>query len=435
MRSRALVVAAREFSATVRSPSYIFTTLGMPIIMGLIALVGALPSLYIAVKEASADRGPFALVDGSGVLREDPRWSTPPLPPAPPRELGGRLARLWRAPLERPVEIHRYPDVEAAKRAIREGKVRGAIVVPRDYLETGAVAIYEDRKGGELAGRADPGSALRTVLVDGLLAADLDAARRARVERPVVERRRFRLQEDGTFRPDDPLERLSKLAVPLAFTVFLLLAIFTSAGFLMQGVAEEKENRVLEVMLSAISARELLAGKLLGLGGAGLLQIAVWSAGVVAPAARLLPFVEVRPGLVAIAIAYFALGYLLFGSLVLGFGSLGGNYRESQQWSAAFSVAGGVMPALFLPVVIDEPGGVLARIVSLVPPTSPVCMTVRASLERVPLAEIAVSLVLTALAVAVALRVAARIYRAGTLMTGKRATLAEVWKALRAREP
>jgi ABC-2 type transport system permease protein len=216
--------------------------------------------------------------------------------------------------------------------------------------------------------------------------------------------------------------------------IFLLLAIFTSAGYLMQGVAEEKENRVLEVILSSVSARELLTGKLLGLGAAGLLQLAVWGGGLLAPAARLLPFVELRGAVLATGVAHFALGYLLFGSLVLGFGSLGGNYRESQQWSAAFSIAGGALPAMFMPVVLDEPSGLFARVLSIVPPTAPLCMTVRVGLGAASWSEVALSIGLMATAVVVALRVSARVYRAGTLMTGKKATLGEVLRLLRTAE-
>lgn len=307
-------------------------------------------------------------------------------------------------------------------------------MIPKEYLASGEVILYENGKGGELAGRADPGPALRGLLLEGLLARQVDAAVLARVKQPILERERFRLGPDGKFRRDDPLERAGKVMLPIALMMFLLLAIFTSAGYLMQGVAEEKENRVLEVILASVSARELLTGKLLGLGAAGLVQLAVWGGGMLAPAAQLLPFMEVRWHVLAIGLAQFVLGYLLFGSLVLGFGSLGGNYRESQQWSATFSIVGGALPALFMPIVLDDPGGTLARVLSIVPPTAPLCMTVRAALGAVPALDLVLSFAVTTLAVFVALRVSARVYRAGTLMTGKKPTLAEVWRVLRTAE-
>jgi ABC-2 type transport system permease protein len=439
VKTRSLVIAGREFTATVKSPGFIIATLGMPIVGALLGIIGAIPGLYLAAKEVARERGTFAFVDRSGLFGAVKSGTVAAL--RPPRALPAGatgtallLARTFEhvAGAE-PLSIARYPDVESATRAVKDGTVRGAVVIPEDYLASGNVAFYEDAKGGELAGRADPGATFRSMLIDELLAG-VEPALRARAKQPVLERTVYRLGPDGTFALDDPLARAGKLAVPIALMIFLLLAIFTSAGYLMQGVAEEKENRVLEVILASVSARELLTGKLLGLGAAGLVQLAVWGAGIVAPAARLLPFVEVRAGVLAIGLAHFVLGYLLFGSLVLGFGSLGGNYRESQQWSATFSVAGGVLPALFLPIILDDPGGLLGRVLSIVPPTAPICMTVRAALAPVPALDLAASFGLTAAAVLIALRVSARVYRAGTLMIGKKPTFAEVWRVLRSAE-
>jgi ABC-2 type transport system permease protein len=443
VKTRSLVVASREFRATVRSPGFLVTTFGMPLFGLLIAALSALPGVYLAAKTSARQKGAFALVDEAGVVAKEA--SRPPAgPPQAPVGAGSEIERLieelrdggGRAPTAAPpLAVERYLDLAAAEEALKARRVRGVIVIPKDYLATGRIDLYEDAREGELTSAPHPGAGLRTLLVDGLLLGQhVDPAVLARAKQPIASERRFRLGQDGTFRERDELAELGKLAVPVAMMVFLLLAIFTSAGYLMQGVAEEKENRVLEVILSSVTARELLTGKLLGLGAAGLVQLAIWSGGVLAPAARLFPFVQVQPGIVAIAVAQFVLGYLLFGSLVLGFGSLGGNYRESQQWSAAFSIVGGAIPPLFLPIILDDPGGTFARVLSVVPPTAPICMTVRAALGPVPWPDLALSFVATAAAAAIAVRVAARVYRAGTLMTGKKPSLAEVWRVLRTAE-
>jgi ABC-2 type transport system permease protein len=445
MRNRSLVVAAREFKSTVKSKAFILTTIGMPFIFLFFGTLSALPGSYLAAKEVLRDRGAFAIVDESGAVAiavaaptatadapETPTVSALPAAPLSALELLDKTRRDRVA--GRRFSPVRLSTREEALAGVRTGRFRAAIVVPQDYVQKGTIEVYEDGLSGTLSPPAEPGAALRSYLVDGLLEGRVTPEVRDRAKDPTASTTRYRMTPQGDFPLDDPLARLGKLAVPVGLMMFLLLAIFISAGYLMKGVAEEKENRVLEVILSSVSPGELLGGKLIGLGAAGLLQLGVWSGGIIVPITHFVPAIEVEPHVLAIGLLQFVLGYLLFGSLVLGFGSLGGNFRESQQWSAVFTLAGGMVPALFMPIVLDEPAGTFARVLSLVPPTAPLCMTMRAALVPVPLLDVALSAAIMTAAVYVALRASARVYRAGTLMIGKTATVREVWRILRTSE-
>jgi len=170
--------------------------------------------------------------------------------------------------------------------------------------------------------------------------------------------------------------------VPIGFTAMLLIAILVSAGSLIQGVSEEKENRVIEVILSSIDARSLLLGKLLGLGAAGLLQLAIWLTMALLPAVMLIAGLALSPKIVILCLAYFILAFLLYGTLITATGVIGTNAKDMQQYGMFWSI-GSAIPMVFMEVLLRAPRGTTARILSYFPLTSPVTMMLRIGSEGV----------------------------------------------------
>jgi ABC-2 type transport system permease protein len=221
------------------------------------------------------------------------------------------------------------------------------------------------------------------------------------------------------------------------FAVLLLISIMSSAGYLIQGTALEKENKVVEVLLSSTNPEEILAGKLLGLGGAGLLQVGVWFsmigvggvafAGALAGMGVEIPFLAIGFG-----ILFFALGYLFTGSLMLSSGSLGSNQRESQQWSMvwAFMTAS---PMVFMGMFLEDPHNVAALVMTWIPFTAPLTMMLRMALDAGGVAwwEIAGSLVVLLGSTYLAIQLGARLFRVGLLLTGARPKLREILRQAR----
>lgn len=441
MRRRSFVVAGRELLAVLKNPWFIISTIGMPLFMIVVTAISSIPTVYLVGKEAKRAEGTWGLVDESGLFEKAGPYRSAGrgAPASRTRGAVGRLigridpdlAEAATRTAQRAFDLARFPDRDAARRAIAAKTARGAVVFPKDYLERGRIELLVDAAEGELTGSEGPGRVLERWITANLLAPHVSVELRARVEQPLADKDVTRVEPDGTERPFDAMKQISRIAVPLGFAVLLMVAIMSAAGYLMTGVAEEKENRVLEVLLASITPDELLEGKLLGLGLAGLLQLGVWGGSGGFAAAALLPELEAGPAVIALGAAYFALGYLFYGSLILGFGSLGANLRDSQQWSAVFSLAGGLIPVLFLTMVLDEPHGAVARIVSILPVTAPVCMPARFALGGVPWTDVAGSLALNAASVYLALRLAARVYRIGTLLTGQTPGPREVWRALR----
>ena len=228
-------------------------------------------------------------------------------------------------------------------------------------------------------------------------------------------------------------------------TLMLYLAILLHGQSIMRGVLEEKTTRVAEVVVASVRPEVLLAGKVIGIGAVGLTQVVVWLASGFAmvrwpgPILRLIglpPFAidlpDISAGAIALLVVYFLLGFVLFGVLFAIVGAIVSSEQEAQQ---------AVMPVMLLvlaPIVIMQPilanpTTRLAEVASWVPFSAPVIMPLRLSLVAVPGREIAVSIAATLIGCAVVVWIAARIYRVGVLMYGKRATFREIARWIKGR--
>jgi len=327
-----------------------------------------------------------------------------------------------------------YAEEQAARAALIAGDIPGYLVIPTDYMATGQVIGYTKGRGisGAMAVDSDE---VEAFLVAHLLAGQVDPALQERVTNP-AKVSIVTLSEGAEAGQSDVWAILSSFVLPIVFTMMLSITIFVSAGFLLQGVGEEKERRVIEILISSLTPTELLAGKILGLGAVGLTQILVWfgtgwalmgGVAVVFAVAGVLPF---GVGTLILALIYFLLGYLLFATLMAAVGSLGTTAREGQQLAGFFSMAAFV-PMWFMGFIMTNPNSLLARILSYFPLTAPTMVLLRLGMGEVPAVDIAISLVVLIAAIVFCLWGGAKIFRMGLLTYGKRPSIKEIWRALR----
>ncbi len=438
------VVAGREFLSTVKRKSYLIVTFGMPFFAAIyFGAVGLLPALFMA--QSGAIKKDIGLVDLAGVVRLDQAESVQDSGAAAlkeAQELAGRLAPrasgAAKAFLEETtarVNFRPFPSREKALDALRSGDIERFYLVPADYVKLGGVENYQPADAPLNIGRARAREALESLLGRSLLAGKVPDGMIERIEQPIVQAasESFVLREDGSIGPFDRTSRIAKLAIPGVFGILLLMSLMTSAGYLLQGVSEEKENRVIEVILSSVRPDQLLFGKLLGLGAAGLLQLAVWlSVATMATsllAAAALALLDFK--LFAGCLVFFVLGYLMIGSLMTGTGALGSNARETQQFAAIWSLMTVLPPALTWIVIFDQPNGWIARGLGWFPLTSPITMMLRLGTGQVALWDFLVAVILLAGGVYLAIRVSGALFRLGLLMYGKRPTLREILRQVR----
>lgn len=402
--SKTVVIARHEFTTTIRRKAFILLTLAFPVIV----LLGLLASELISGLGPSApkEREIIGYVDGTGLFTET-------------------IAH------ER-ISLQPFATPEQARAALLNGDVKQYFVVPADYLDSGLVQRFTLEREIETSGETQ--AIIRDFLLGNLLKGKASPDLIARVKSP-LSMVSTTLTETGAVAPNQG--GFAGFIVPYIFSILLLMAIFFSSGYLLQGLGEEKENRVMEVLLSSVSSKQLLAGKVLGLGAAGLVQIIIWLASVRVLAniatsqwGDAIGALQIPAEFLVLGAVYFVLGYLFYAVLMAGVGAISPTAREGQQMSALFTMPA-VIPMWFMPFIIENPNHVVSRVLTVFPVTAPITVMIRFGLTEIPLWEIAVSIGLLAASTVGLFLLCARVFRTFLLMYGKRPGLREIVRSFR----
>jgi ABC-2 type transport system permease protein len=401
------LIARREYLYNFRRRSYLFTAFVLPLIsIGLMAIVFGL--LAQTITDTTGFKA-IGIVDHAHILA-DPNGSPTVKLPA--------LFRL-------------VPSEEQAAALLRDKTIDGYYVLPDSYLVTGRIDAYN---------RSDPvlSQGVHDMLSDTIrlaLANRLgDPALAARLQDPLKDMAIYKL---GTTQKLEGAALMSAFIVPVIFGLLIFMSIMTTSQFLMSGMAEEKENRMMELFITSARPSEMLWGKLMGLGALGLTQIVVW--GVVGlgyastrgtDAGQLLTSLQITPGFLVMAVAYFILGYFLFGAVMSGIGAIVSAEQEGRQLSSILSLLG-VLPFVLATTYLTDPNGAAPKIMSLFPFTAPVGMILRASWATVSASEILLSLAIMVVSVLLMIWLAARVFRLGMLNYGKRLGVRDLIHAMR----
>ena len=423
---RARVIARREYLATIRRKAFLFTLIGMPLYFSGVMWMSIRPQIGERVDSLRRFVS-LGVVDSSGLLANASHTLDSDVAPDP-----------LNAPQKRVTfhtEVRFYPDWKEAEAALRGSQVTQVLVVPADYLQRGELRRYARTSNILSSGEDRP---IQRWLSRSLIAGQLDAARAERVSRPSVDTDFYTLDKQGQFELKDDRREVAEFLLPFLFAMLMGLCIVMGGQYLLQGVAEEKESRILESLMCTASSEDLLAGKLIGLGSAGLTLVVAWlslGAFVTGPGlafAGSAMALHVPPSLVGLAFAYFLCGYLFYGSIMTGIGAVTNNMREAQQFSVMFTFMN-FIPMIFLNVILSKPDGPAATALSMIPPTAATAMLLRLAIpsSSVPAWQVATSLGLLALAGWIALMISARIFRIGLLMHGKTPNLPEILRWVR----
>jgi ABC-2 type transport system permease protein len=402
--SNMLRIFRYEFMRNVRRRGYIFTTLGIPLILIVISqLSGGLfsgmtmninPQTVQMLMTLDTDK-PVGVIDASGLFAHTP-----------------------------PENIIRYESNAEAEAALTAGEIAHVIYLPEDYAETGDVEMWiprmspapvndrplevmllneiRDQVPEAVLTRIDSGSTFNTVNIQ-------------LVEEPAG--------SDGLARSEE-----SDFWVVYVFVIAYMMTAFASTGYLMQSVIEEKQSRIIEILISSVRPMQLLVGKVLANGLLGLLQIGTWVVigGAVLFSSdaftQILALVRSTVNLDALTVLViagnFILGYLTFAAIFGAVGAISTSTREGPQFATAF-ILPSVLPLMLLPFFVSDPNATVPTILSMVPLTSPIAMLMRVLLVEVPLWQILVSqglMLVTALGL---FWVAGRMFRMQTLLAGE----------------
>ena len=417
-----LLIIRREFKERVAARSFVIGTLLFPLLMAAVIL---LPRL---VGSGGTERT-FALVNEG------------------PAELGTVFAAaLGRAPESADDNTYRVQPADGPIAAAREKlnarveakEIDGYIVLPPDVLQTGQM-FFRARNVGSFA-------VMRDIRSAGSRAVQSERLRRAGIEARAVASLIAPVQVDEariTARGEERGGALSTFlaAYVVAFLIYLMTTLYGVA--VMRSVLEEKTSRIAEVLMSTIRAPHLIAGKIIGVGSAAVAQVLIWIAilaVVVTQSHKLgsrftlpegmLQALKVEPMTGVLLFLFFLLGFFLYASVFAMVGASVTSEQEAQsvQFIALIPL---ITPMMFLESILNAPLGRTATTLGLVPFTAPIAMPMRMASTPVPGVEIAVSLALLVVGIAVVSWLAGKIYRVGILSTGKRPSAAELIRWVR----
>jgi ABC-2 type transport system permease protein len=409
-----IAVIRREYLQRVRTLAFVLSTIALPVFMILAIVV---PAFFAARGTFDGGERVVAVVDRTGQLAE-------------------RVAeRLEGAGYT--VEPGTHDEAALAARVV-EGELLGYLVLDGETLATGRATLAAGGSVNALRRVAIGQAVQRSALEVRLQGTGDDVG--ALLAGGEVQVRRL---DQGGSGPED-----GEGAFLFAFfgTFLLYVVIIVYAIAVLRAVMEEKNGRIVEIIVSSMRPSRLMLGKILGVGAAGLTQLAIWllagalifSAGIPFLLAALPEGVDLAdvashlpgPGLVLLWTAYFLLGYFLYASLYAAIGAMCSSEEEVQQVQLPV-LALLMVPFVFTQMVIESPETTLSVSLSLVPFFTPLLMFARVATGVVPAWQVGLSLVLMVLAIGAVAWLAGRIYRVGILMQGKRPTVPELWRWVR----
>jgi ABC-2 type transport system permease protein len=451
MDSKLLAVIKREYLQQVRGKAFWVATFLIPTLgLGLIFIQVALTKTLVA-------KGRIAVVDLSGRLYEplvaeykarptDEEAEKPKKDEKAPaavdeKSVTDKMNESRNPKITTQLDLFKVdatadslPEVrKRLNKDVQSEKIKAYIILTPKTLETGAAEWRAQSVKAEVVMREQIANYLsRAATKERLKDKGVDPAvyeaARVRVDLEAHEAKEVESGESGK-------NVGMNLAISATFFFLIYISIFIYGAYIMRGVLEEKNNRIVEVIVSSVKPTTLMLGKILGIGLVGLTQYAVWAGlaialalpGVAAVAGMGEGLPHIPPATIGAFVLFFILGYFLYASLYAALSAPFNTEQEAQQ----FVMIPGMMLILTSTTwffAFNQPNGRLATVLSFFPFTAPLMMFMRISVQTPPLWQIAVSVALLVATIFLVAWFAGRVYRVGILMYGKKPTLPEIFR-------
>ena len=422
MIHKIIKVAQREYAETVKTKTFILGVLMTPLIIGGI--------IYFSSRYAHSGAGPrppkqISVMDQTGELKEDIRTLFDKHN-SDHKHQKIHLVRIRTS--ENLDEVNRKE-----KDRVRRRELDAYVVLDADILDgAGKMQFYtRDTKDSDMDYIETIENLISRAVVN-------KRCQRANISPEVlaklwhVPRQQIEVGEEvDQKRVQEKAETITRVMVPFFFMYLMFIGIVGMGQQLLTSVIEEKNSRVIEVLLSALSPFELMAGKIVGLAGIGITMMSLWCVAAYGTARWLGMNISVEPALLFYFVIYYILGFLFFSSILVGIGSVCNTLKEAQSLMMPVTMIL-IIPLLAWYNLSRHPEGTFAVVLSFIPPTTPLVMILRiCSSEYIPKVEILISIFLLATCVPLTIWAAAKVFRTGILMYGKRPALREIFRWLR----
>ena len=415
------IIVKREYKDSVYKKSFIITTILMPVIMLSFVFV---PALLTSLEVDETTK--IIVVDYTDLIYDS---------------LATKLATLKLTDgsdkyyIDRVVaNVNEFEILkESLKQRITDEEIDGFIHIPPAVLDSGAFEYYA-RNVGNFELNREIRNLVNDIIVqhritESGLEPELVNTLTRRIQLRTVKIKKGAEEAESSF--------IEEYFATFAFVLILYVTILIYGAAIMRGVLQEKTSRVVEIMLSTANSFQLMVGKIIGLGSVGLTQYLIWSlfggllltyGAVLNPTASSLP--DFSLGLFIYFILFFLLGYFLFATIYAAIGAMTNSDQEAQQLSMPVVLLI-IVPILVFAFIVKNPDSTTAVVLSMIPFFSPILMFARINISSPSFIEIGSAILILILTILSLMYVAARIYRIGILMYGKRPNLPELMRWIR----
>lgn len=312
-----------------------------------------------------------------------------------------------------------YANISDANRDLALGKISTYYVIADDYLRSGRIDVYTQQFN--FINSQNRTGEIETIINFNLL--DGDARQQEVMNWPLTGIQETDLSP--TPRVERDPDSGMTFFLPYGVMMIFYISIMGSSGMLLNSVTKEKENRLLEILLVSTDARDLLLGKMIGLGIVGLFQVLVWSVSSYAllrisgSTFQIPEQFMLNPSIILWGAVFFIFGYLVYAALMAGVGAMVPGLREASQATTVIVIPM-MIPMFIISALIDKPNGTLSTIFSLFPLTAPTTMMLRlAATPDVPLWQILLSIFLLIISSYMIIQAVAGLFRAQTMLNGQ----------------
>lgn len=394
-------IARAEYARLARKRSFVLSLIGMPI------FIGAIMAIAIITAMPKGDARPLGYVDRAGVM-------------------AGPVAAGYEAPANVAAPVA-YADEAAGRAALERGEIQGLYVIPADYRETRKLELYT--WGSSPAGGAR--NAFQSLLTAHVVAGAPADAQNILLKGTTLN---FRAANDTREMPAEGY--VIGIILPFVIGFFFIMVVMSSGGYLLQAVTTEKENRMVEVMMTSVSPLQMIGGKALGLIAVALTQVGVWllalgvAVFILSRQVSWLADISAPWSTLGVAALFFLPTYVLLAGMMITVGSMVTELQHGQQIAGFFNLLF-ALPFFFLILVFTNPDSPLMVALSLFPTTSLMTLTMRWGVTAVPLWQVALAFAILVASALGSIWLAAKVFRAGMLRYGQPLSLAGLRDALR----
>ncbi|WP_456472525.1 ABC transporter permease [Methanocaldococcus sp.] len=384
---KSLIIAKREVLSNIKRKRFLITTILVPIFLISISIFGS----FLAYNIEEAKIGYISNISFPKMLVVDNKTT---------------------------LYFIKYTSLDVAKKDLINGNLSYIVIVPNDYLKTGEVIIYSKTK------TINPLvlESIKNELIKYILKDKVDNLTYNRVINP-LNLKIYTISKVGVSQ-----ENLITQLLPMGYTFLLYIIISSLSGLVVASTIEEKQNRIIELLLNYTDPESIMIGKIFGISILGLIQGIIWI--LFALPILFIYAVKISPFITLLAILSFILGYLLYSSLLCGLSSLFSHPRDASQLITPVILIQ-MIPIMLSNLILFNPNHYIAKILTYFPFTAPYVLIMRVSVANIPINEIILSLTILFVSVIVSFILSIKLFKIGILIFEEGLTLKRAIKIIK----